>query len=383
MDAMNATTQDAPNVGAAANDTAPPGEVVVTIQMPRYKPDLYELIRFKRIHVIQMAAQQAKSRMPEDELLQRLRVLFVFLHNIDMTPELKKVTYIDKGMDVIMDRTRFPYFPEEFVEKAKNLKEFWEKDNWGANETVGEEPADEETQADGGAAGNKGRTAPAPAREVKERTTIMYRPVRQHPIYGENGIMHHILICRGQTLSYTLDDTVPKVSAAVFGHNGIQVGTCWPLQIAALRDGAHGARIGGIHGRVDEGAYSVVVSGMYNDLDRDEGNVIHYSGSGSHENEDQQEAKITNATKSLQASVHSGKVIRVLRSSSGHSRYAPSAGLRYDGLYQAKACLQSTNGKGGVYLQFRLERCANQPPIDRNRPTRRERELFQMVREGY
>ena len=366
---------DAPSA-EGIDAVASPVETVYTIEIPPYKPDLYELIRVKRLRVIQAAAQHSKTRELTDQHRRDLRAVFGLLNNIDMTPELKKATLIDKAMDVIMNTTLFN-FPVEFQVRAKNLKEYWEAQNWGAGEIVEDEDSSEDEEDSKASAGDK------KSREVKERRTTMYRPHRTHPIFGENGIMHDILISRGKTLSYSLDDTAQKKIAAVFGNNGIHVGTCWPLQIAALRDGAHGAKVGGIHGKVNEGAYSVVVSGMYTNLDQDHGDLLFYSGSGSHENEDPEQPKMTNGTKSLQASIGTGKPVRVLRNSSGDSQYAPAAGLRYDGLYQVKSYVKRKNDKGGAYLQFRLERCTNQPAIALDRPTREERRQFEMVKAGY
>jgi hypothetical protein len=42
--------------------------------------------------------------------------------------------------------------------------------------------------------------------------------------------------------------------------------------------------MGGIYGSAVEGAYSIVTSMIYEDLDEDHGNVLFYSGSDSHEN---------------------------------------------------------------------------------------------------
>lgn len=65
-----------------------------------------------------------------------------------------------------------------------------------------------------------------------------------HPIYGLNGPMHHIQQCQGDWEGakryYMLDSSFPPKDWKVFGHNGLTVGQCWPLLVAAYRDGAHG-----------------------------------------------------------------------------------------------------------------------------------------------
>ena len=121
----------------------------------------------------------------------------------------------------------------------------------------------------------------------------------------------------------------------------------------ALARGAHGARIAGIAGDTDLGAYSIVVSssGFYDALDRDEGRRLFYSGSGSHENEDpDRPAKSTSGTKALKASLATGRPVRVLRAGNpGNNEshpWAPERGIRYDGLYRVVRMLTPLNARG-------------------------------------
>lgn len=78
-------------------------------------------------------------------------------------------------------------------------------------------------------------------------------------------IMHGILISGESRRTYKLDPnyhTAPR-NYRVFGHNGLEVGDWWPLQLCALRDGAHGSAQGGIAGSATTGAYSIIVSSTY------------------------------------------------------------------------------------------------------------------------
>jgi hypothetical protein len=59
------------------------------------------------------------------------------------------------------------------------------------------------------------------------------------------------------------DDHFRRPSFKVFGHNGLSIGDWWPMQICVLRDGAHGSRMGGISGSIEEGAWSIIVSGKF------------------------------------------------------------------------------------------------------------------------
>ncbi|OTA27740.1 hypothetical protein BTJ68_10785 [Hortaea werneckii EXF-2000] len=133
----------------------------------------------------------------------------------------------------------------------------------------------------------------------------------------------------------------------------------------ALFQGAHGHQQAGICGDEKSGAFSIVVSGQYELLDTDRGTYLYYSGSGSVDNTDpRQPAPSTTATMALHTSLGNGCPVRVLRSSTGKSRYAPSFGMRYDGLYTVVSVSYPSNSKGGMYEQFKLERNNGQTDID-------------------
>lgn len=363
-------------------------ETVTAIELPERFGDLVALIRTKRQFVLQAAAQHSKTRPLTTTMVENLHAFFRVLNNVEMTPLLKKETKLDVAMQVVQDKNRFN-FPDPFPAMAKALEDLWVSQNWGADE-VKEESSEDEDDEDGAPGPSSISAAPtarasraAPAPAAPETRRVVRVPHPNHPIYGVNGIMHGILVVKGKTTSYMINDGIQRRNASAFGHNGLQVGDCWPLQIAALRDGAHGRRIGGISGKVTEGAYSVVVSGMYDELDQDYGDIVHYSGSNSHDNKDRHEPKISEATKCLQRSITTQRPVRVIRSSGSGSRFAPAAGLRYDGLYRVARSSIERNGHGGAYIQFRLERLGNQPPIALNRPTHQEQRDFGFVRQGY
>ena len=126
------------------------------------------------------------------------------------------------------------------------------------------------------------------------------------------------------------------------------------MQIVALVRGAHGMKVAGISGDAVLGAYSIVVStsGGYDELDRDEGRRLFYSGSGSHDNKDpDRPAPSTNNTKALKASLASGRPVRVLRAGNSmvtknHHPWAPERGIRYDGLYRVIRMHTPLNARG-------------------------------------
>ncbi|KIM84157.1 hypothetical protein PILCRDRAFT_68487, partial [Piloderma croceum F 1598] len=114
----------------------------------------------------------------------------------------------------------------------------------------------------------------------------------------------------------------------------------------------HGQTRAGIHGSTSDGAYSVVLSGGY-DEDEDKGDTFVYTGSGGIGSKDPDElmqgwnpAQTEHQSfenrynKSLQISSVTKRPVRVIRGffkdkkdRTYDSPYAPAEGYRYDGLY--------------------------------------------------
>jgi hypothetical protein len=149
--------------------------------------------------------------------------------------------------------------------------------------------------------------------------------------------------------------------ATVPGSNGLVMGQWWPLQICALRDGAHGELEAGISVGQDGAAVSVVLSGGQKDAypNKDDLNVIGYCGTRG------TAGRPTTATKAMIKAKDSGQPVRVLRSSksrqSGKTNYAPAEGIRYDGLYNVISF--ETIEKQTEFYRFKLERCPGQSPV--------------------
>ena len=346
-------------------------------------------------YAVQLKQDGRKPKPLNDEQTTKLTLVLRALSNIQgLTPALEKSIGLKTALELVMDlpnnATSAKYqFPSPFPEMAKAAYRKFDAENWGNNDEVRDE--DEEESNDNGDNDatptlSSSTATPRPRRPSASQTatTVIRRPPPTHPIYGSNGIMHHILVDRGgKMITYKIDDRHQHISAKVFGHNGLAMGQWWPLQMCALRDGAHGMRMGGIAGSPTYGAYSIIVSGQYADLDADHGDRLYYSGSRSHDNTDPDVPVLSDATKALQRSRENGKVVRVLRAAAGDSRLSPSVGLRYDGLYRVEREETKLNKKGGAYLRFRLERVAGQPSIDRSRPTVAERRDYDCVRSYY
>lgn len=322
---------------------------------------------------------------PTKTLLPRLEVFMRWLEtDVEITPALKTRSRIDEGLQLIFNNPQF-HFEESTRERARQLYARWEGQNWGKGEIVEESTEDEDdstSRDDETPDPKKSRpSSSTPARRDSKADivpTTIRAPPPNHQIFGKNGIMHGVVLkINPSRRDYILDSRYQKRDAKVYGDNGLEPGDWWPLQIVALFHGAHGSKIGGISGNSETGAYSVVTSGgQYEDLDQDHGNVLYYSGSGSHDNTDPKKpSPSTNATLALQASLRTGRPVRVLRAagtgvSKSQKSWRPIVGIRYDGRYRVVATQLRTNLKGGLYEQFKLERMGDQPALDsKSRPT--------------
>ncbi|KAL8710135.1 MAG: hypothetical protein Q9220_005218 [cf. Caloplaca sp. 1 TL-2023] len=176
--------------------------------------------------------------------------------------------------------------------------------------------------------------------------------------------------------SHSLDKEYPfKASSDYVGEGRLVNGQWWPLQICTIRDGAHGIPEGGIYGQPKKGAYSVIVSGGgYSDVD--DGDTIQYCGTSG------QPGQPTAATYRMIESSRSHNTIRVLRSASVKSKYRPSRGYRYDGLYTVTAT--EILDEGTSMYRFTLERCPGQDPIRyegvEKKPTGTEEYYYEQLR---
>ena len=189
----------------------------------------------------------------------------------------------------------------------------------------------------------------------------------EEPVIDIRGsAMRGIIISRSTAgrITYTLNKSFQR-PAGVFGHNGLKIGSWWPMQICALRDGAHGSRMGGIAGKRGAGAYSIIISGGSDYEDRDLGDIVWYTGSG----ERGADQILGTGNQALVTSFNKGLPVRVIRGSRSESDFAPSHGLRYDGLYKVIWYGQLFGRDGHKVWKYKLERLMNQDHIRRDVPT--------------
>jgi hypothetical protein len=144
---------------------------------------------------------------------------------------------LDKGLEVIFNPIY--NFPNEYQRVAKFIYNDLEERRWGADEAEAEGAVDDESTL--------GRSPPdAPTTSSRERQTIVPLissafPDDTDPIYGLKGVMHHILRKQGpKIISYQINPSFRSRNAKIFGHHGFSIGDCWPMQLALVRDGAHG-----------------------------------------------------------------------------------------------------------------------------------------------
>jgi E3 ubiquitin-protein ligase UHRF1 len=164
---------------------------------------------------------------------------------------------------------------------------------------------------------------------------------------------------------------------------GIEVGTCWLYRVQVSESGVHRPPVSGIHGRESDGAYSIVLSGGYED-DIDSGDEFLYTGSGGRDlsgnkrTADQScDQTLTRLNKALALNCNApfstkgaeatywkgGKPVRVVRSCKlrRHSQYAPEVGNRYDGLYKVVKYYPEKGKSGFIVWRYLLRRDDSSP----------------------
>ncbi|KAF5361534.1 hypothetical protein D9758_006159 [Tetrapyrgos nigripes] len=165
---------------------------------------------------------------------------------------------------------------------------------------------------------------------------------------------------------------------ARIGHvEGVKIGQVFEKRKDLSDAGVHTPLYAGISGNSKHGAFSIVVSGKYED-DIDEGDTIYYTGAGGRvdsfgnsgpQTEDQSFEHLQN--KWLLMSWELGTSVRVSRGSGGHSKYAPTTGYRYDGLYDV-VDREHIKGKSGFKIcRFTLKRHVEADRISRSGEYRR------------
>ncbi|XP_055087510.1 E3 ubiquitin-protein ligase UHRF2-like isoform X2 [Periophthalmus magnuspinnatus] len=165
---------------------------------------------------------------------------------------------------------------------------------------------------------------------------------------------------------------------------GIPVGTTWKFRVQVSEAGVHRPHVGGIHGRVHDGAYSLVLAGGFED-EVDRGDEFTYTGSGGRDlsgnkriGEHSFDQTLTHMNRALASNCdaplddkvgaesknwRAGKPVRVVRSSKGRriSQYAPEEGNRYDGIYKVVKYWPEVGKCGYLVWRYLLRRDDQEP----------------------
>ncbi|XP_039615526.1 E3 ubiquitin-protein ligase UHRF2-like [Polypterus senegalus] len=165
---------------------------------------------------------------------------------------------------------------------------------------------------------------------------------------------------------------------------GVPVGATWKFRVQVSEAGVHRPHVGGIHGRSNDGAYSLVLAGGFED-EVDRGDEFTYTGSGGRDlsgnkriGEHSFDQTLTHMNRALALNCdaplndkngaesknwRAGKPVRVVRSSKGRriSKYAPEEGNRYDGIYKVVKYWPEIGKCGFLVWRYLLRRDDSEP----------------------
>ncbi|XP_072402002.1 E3 ubiquitin-protein ligase UHRF1-like [Diabrotica undecimpunctata] len=181
------------------------------------------------------------------------------------------------------------------------------------------------------------------------------------------------MACAGRTTECTV------VSKDHFGPiPGIDVGRRWKYRAQVSEVGVHRLIVGGIHGSANIGAYSIVLSGGYED-DIDQGDEFIYTGSGGRDlsgnkrvNKQSMDQEFKRGNMALAVNCNApldkngaeatdwraGLPVRVVRKGNPkiNSKYSPKDGLRYDGIYKVVKYYPEKGESGFLVYRYLLRR---------------------------
>ena len=338
--------------------------------------------------------QNEKEKLAVEEEHKITYMLSKLLHVWEIPQDFAKRTKLQSFLGKIMDPAN--KFSEGSVATARKLYDRFDAQDWGKPEEV-VIISDDETEhitAESSTRGTKRRkgidaniegTVRTSRSQPSSKKTKLRYPDADHPAYGKGGVMDGIILRRNLASkrdSRLLDPSRSHRSAKVFGHNNLQVGQWWPMQICLVRDGGHGSSQGGIYGNEATGAFSVTVSGNYSDLDHDESySRLLYSAPRAPDG-DAGVNKDSMGLKALRGSIATRQPFRLFRGASKEP-HAPTVGYRYDGLFEVKVEDWTENEKGELYSLFLLERRGGQAEKNTTRPTFEDKKAYILAQKNF
>ncbi|KIJ95627.1 hypothetical protein K443DRAFT_682892 [Laccaria amethystina LaAM-08-1] len=154
-----------------------------------------------------------------------------------------------------------------------------------------------------------------------------------------------------------------------FGKPEYPVGTTFQSREECVSAGVHALHFAGIHGTNRLGAFSICLSGGYED-DKDEGHFFKYAGTGGQSDSFSSGGRqVADQTfdhphnSALKKSVETKRPVRVVRGPNDKSKYAPAEGYRYDGLYVVEKAYLDKGVSGYEICRYELRRVPGQPPL--------------------
>lgn len=150
----------------------------------------------------------------------------------------------------------------------------------------------------------------------------------------------------------------------IFGHiDKVKIGATFDSRRELHESGVHRPLQAGISGSQNEGADSIVLSGGYID-DEDHGDVIIYTGQGGRDEQTERQVadqELTRGNKALAISFEQDLPIRVVRGAQHQSRFSPTSGYRYDGLYKITNYWKDIGEDGYRIWRYKLEKIDSAP----------------------
>jgi len=187
-----------------------------------------------------------KEGLNADVTRKLVEIVKAFANFEGLNGGIAKKTNLKRVLQVIAnctkDNLRFS-FPDEVVTIAQEAVEKYEREGWGEN-------ADTKLINDEDTTPTSPTNRPSQQPSSKKQGHYVRVPPRNHPIYGENGIMRGIIVDRSvKMVSYRLgkfiqfpdyshlacsranvDNRFPRRYPKFVGHNGLTVGQCKYLQ---------------------------------------------------------------------------------------------------------------------------------------------------------
>ena len=253
LEAQEVTLPGAESVGLVERGVpSNPHKILTFCYHPKYtstKPN-----RIIAVYVAKLSRPvelELHDRQATYDVLKSFSMLTTITPAIEKALDMKLILNSILGENPLKKR---PYnFPEPFPGIAAEIMERVQEE-LGFEEEPAETtpPAPEPVSTKKSKKRKRRSESPRPPARSNKRTNIDPNA----PEFG--GMLHNLL---PTATGFRIKDISQAIDCKQWGENGLQVGAWWPFQHCAVRDGAHGAPVGGIAGGAFDGAKSIVVGG--------------------------------------------------------------------------------------------------------------------------